>query len=330
MTATLIGCSANLFKTQYLSGRLSTMKPTDRGHLLTEQANPLSADLDALPLEKAFDLMNAEDAKIAGAVAAARESILAAIRLIADGLRRGGRLIYVGAGTSGRLGVLDAAECPPTFLVDPQMIQGVIAGGDAALRRSAEHREDDPEYGAAEIERLAVGPADTVFGIATGGTTPFVHGALGRARQRGARTVFLACVPREEVADAADVSIRVLTGPEVLSGSTRLKAGLATKMVLNMVSTLVMVQLGKVYRNLMVDVNARGCSKLTDRAIRTTMAVTRLSRDEARALLERADWHVKTAIAMHGLGVDADEARRRLAACDGQLRRILPAEPPCA
>lgn len=304
----------------------------DRGHLLTEQRNPMAAELDALSLEQAFDVMNAEDRRIAHAVAAAKTDILAAIQLIAEGMRQGGRLIYVGAGTSGRLGVLDAAECPPTFLVEPQAVQGIIAGGDAALRRSAEHREDDAEQGAAEVEGLRVGPHDTVFGIATGGTTPFVHGALARARQRRARTVFLACVPREEVADEADVSIRVLTGPEVIAGSTRLKAGLATKMVLNTVSTLVMVQLGKVYGDLMVDVNARGCAKLVDRAIRTTVAVTGLSRDAARALLERADWHVKTAIVMHRLGLDSDEARRRLNAHQGRLRRVLEAAepPPCA
>ncbi len=304
---------------------------TDRGHLLTEQPNPHSAELDALPLADAFDVMNAEDRRIAAAVAAAKDAILAAVRLVSDGLRQGGRLIYVGAGTSGRLGVLDAAECPPTFLVEPETVQGIIAGGDVALKRSAEHCEDDPTAGAAEIDRVAAGPHDTVFGIATGGTTPFVHGALRRARERGAATVFLACVPQEEVRDEADVSIRVLTGPEVISGSTRLKAGLATKMVLNVVSTLCMVQLGKVYGNLMVDVNARGCAKLTDRALRTTMAATRLTRTEAHDLLERADWHVKTAIVMHRLGVSAEQARARLAACEGHLRRVLAdtEPPPC-
>jgi N-acetylmuramic acid 6-phosphate etherase len=301
---------------------------TDRGHLLTEQPNPHSAELDALPLEDAFDLMNAEDHRIAEAVAAARGPIIAAIRLVTAGLKRGGRLIYVGAGTSGRLGVIDAAECPPTFLVDPQTVQGIIAGGDAALKRSAEHCEDDPQAGAAEIDRAGAGPNDTVFGIATGGTTPFVQGAIRRARQRGAPTVFLACVPKQEVADEADLSIRVLTGPEVISGSTRLKAGLATKMVLNLVSTLAMVQLGKVYGNLMVDVNARGCAKLTDRAIRTTMAATQTDRQQAQALLERADWQVKTAIVMHHLGVGAEEARRRLQTCEGHLRRVLEAAEP--
>jgi N-acetylmuramic acid 6-phosphate etherase len=295
----------------------------DRGHLLTEQHNPRSTELDALSPGEAFDVLNAEDGRIAGAVAAAKSQIVAAIEQIAANLARGGRLIYLGAGTSGRLGVLDAAECPPTFLSDPEMIQAIIAGGDAALRRSVEQAEDDPAAGAARMDELRVAEPDTVFGIATGGTTPFVHGALRRARQRGASTVFLACVPREQVADEADVSIRVLTGPEVLSGSTRLKAGLATKMVLNMVSTLAMVQLGKVFGNLMVDVNARGCAKLTDRAIRTAMAATGLGRAAATALLERADWHVKTALVMYRLGLDAETARRRLTAAGGHVRRVL-------
>lgn len=295
----------------------------DRGHLLTEQHNPRSADLDRLPLDQAFDLLNAEDRTIAAAVGAARGEIIAAIELVVAALRAGGHLIYVGAGTSGRLGVLDAAECPPTFLIEPDMIQGIIAGGDTALRRSVEHAEDDAAAGAAVIDAHAVAQRDVVFGIATGGTTPFVHAALARARQRGARTVFLACVPREAVTDEADVSIRVLTGPEIIAGSTRLKAGLATKMVLNAVSTLAMVQLGKVYGNLMVDVNARGCAKLRDRAIRTTAAATGLSRTEAEALLNRADWHVKTAIVMQRLNVGLDEARAALQRVNGAVRAAL-------
>ena len=295
----------------------------DRGHLLTEQHNPDSADLDALPLGEAFDVMNAEDRRIAEAVAAAKPEIVAAIELVSEGLRRGGRLIYVGAGTSGRLGVIDAAECPPTFLIEPETIQGVIAGGDAALKRSAEHAEDDPAAGAARMDELQIADNDVVLGIAAGGTTPFVHGALRRGRERGARTVFLACVRAEEVQDEADVSIRVLTGPEVVSGSTRLKAGLATKMVLNLISTLAMVRLGKVFGNLRVDVNARGCAKLTDRAVRTTMAATGLSREDSTALLEKADWHVKTAIVMHRLSIDAEQARRRLDAAGGFVRAVL-------
>lgn len=295
----------------------------DRGHLLTEQVNAASAGLDALPLDQAFDVLNAEDARIATAVAAARREIVAAIELIVPRLRSGGRLFYVGAGTSGRLGVLDAAECPPTFLSDPDMVQGVISGGDAALKRSIENAEDDPHAGAAAMDERQVGQRDVVFGIAAGGTTPFVHGALKRGSECGAATIFLACVPAEQARDHADVSIRVLTGPEAITGSTRLKAGLATKMVLNAVSTLTMVQLGKVYGNLMVDVNALGCTKLTDRAIRTTMRVTGLPRDAAQQLLERAGWHVKTAIAVHALNIEPAEARRRLAAADGQLRRVL-------
>jgi N-acetylmuramic acid 6-phosphate etherase len=297
----------------------------DRGHLLTEQSNPLSDDLDALPLEEAFDVMNAEDGRAALAVAAAKPEILAAVRLVADALRQEGRLIYVGAGTSGRLGVLDAAECPPTFLTDPQQIQAVIAGGEVALRRSVEGAEDDERAGGAEVDALKPGPCDVVFGISAGGTTPFVRGALRRARARGARTVFLACVPRDQVVDEADVSIRVLTGPEVLAGSTRLKAGLATKMVLNLVSTLALVRVGKVYRNLMVDVHARACAKLTDRAIRTLTGVTGLSRSAAADLLSQADWHVKTAIVMHGISASAADARRRLEACGGSVRCALQA-----
>lgn len=295
----------------------------DRGHLLTEQPHPLSGNLDALALDDAFDLMNGEDHRIPEAVAAAKPQIIAAIELIADAFQAGGRLIYVGTGTSGRLGVLDAAECPPTFLTAPEMILGVIAGGDAALKRSAESLEDDPERGAAAVDECGVGANDVVFGITAGGTTPYVHGALRRARERGAKTVFLACVPPEQVADEADVSIRVLTGPEVLSGSTRLKAGLATKMVLNTVSTLALARLGKVFGNLMVDVNARGCAKLTDRAIRTAMQATDLSREQAHKLLEQADWHVKVAIVMHHGNVNRAEAQRRLDACGGLVRQAL-------
>ena len=295
----------------------------DRGHLLTEQVNPASASLDALSIAGAFDVMNAEDAKIAAAVANAKPQIVAAIGLIASRLKSGGRLIYVGAGTSGRLGVLDAAECPPTFLSDPEMVQGVISGGDAALKRSIENAEDDPAAGAAAMDERGVSDRDVIFGIAAGGTTPFVHGALQRGRERNAATVFLACVPIAQAGDGADVSIRVLTGPEVITGSTRLKAGLATKMVLNLISTLTMVQLGKVYGNLMVDVNARGCSKLTDRAVRTVMRVTGLAREDAARLLERADWHVKTAIVVHALSIEPSEARRRLEAAGGFVRKVL-------
>lgn len=295
----------------------------DRGHLLTEQTHPAAGNLDRLSIGECVALLNESDRQIAAAVAGAHSEIVAAIELVTMAFRGGGRLIYVGAGTSGRLGVLDAAECPPTFLCDPEQVQGIIAGGPEALQRSVEHAEDDAERGAAEIARRSVGPQDVVFGIAAGGTTPFVHAALAEAHRRGARTVFLSCVPFEQARDDADVSIRVLTGPEVVAGSTRLKAGLATKMVLNMVTTVSMVQLGKVYRGLMVDVNARGCAKLTDRAIRITMQAAGVNRAHAVRLLQDADWHVKTAIVMHRLSLPRDLAQQRLASADGSVARAL-------
>ncbi len=295
----------------------------DRGHLLTEQIDPAYGDFAELSLEAAFDRMNAADASIAAAVAAAKNEIVAAVRCVSQALRRGGRLFYVGAGTSGRLGVLDAAECPPTFLSDPAMIQGIIAGGSAALERAVENAEDAADAGAVELERRGLNADDVVLGIAAGGTTPFVHGALRWARGRGAATIFLACVPQTEAPDEADISIRVLTGPEVLAGSTRLKAGLATKMTLNAISTLTMVRLGKVYGNLMVDVNAFGCAKLRDRAIRITMRATGVERTAAEALLDRARGHVKTAILMQRSGLERDAATRLLGECDGHLRCAL-------
>ena len=253
----------------------------DRGHLLTEQRNERSMSIDRMSIEEGFDVMNAEDATIAAAVAKARKDVVEAIKLVVEAFRRGGRLIYVGAGTSGRLGVIDASECPPTFLSDPEMVQGIIAGGRDAMFRSIEAAEDSRENGAKVMDEKNVGPNDVVFGIATGGTTPFVHGAIARAKQLGARTVFFACVPKEHFEDEADVSIRVLVGPEVITGSTRLKAGTATKLVLNSVTTLSMVQIGKVYENLMVDMNSSACNKLVDRATRIVMRVTGVDRAAA-------------------------------------------------
>ena len=189
----------------------------DRGHLLTEQRNEGSRDIDRIGIADGFDVLNEADASVAGAVAAAKAEICAAVQLVADAFRKGGRLFYVGAGTSGRLGILDASECPPTFLSDPEMVQGIIAGGREAVFRSIESAEDDPEAGGREIDARNVGSGDVVFGIATGGTTPFVHGAIRQARTRGAKTIFLACVPREEVDDVAYISIRVRTGPEVIT-----------------------------------------------------------------------------------------------------------------
>lgn len=299
----------------------------DRGHLTTEHRNPRSMRLDRLSIAEAFDLTNREDAGIAGAVAAAREDICRAVELVLRALRQGGRLIYVGAGTSGRLGVLDATECPPTFLSDPSAVQGVIAGGPQALTRSIEGAEDSPEEGAAAVDQREVGPADVVFGIATGGTTPYVHGALQRARRRGSSTVFLACVPKDQVIDTADVSIRVIVGPEVLTGSTRMKAGTATKMVLNMVTTIAMVQLGKVYENLMVDVNTRGNAKLVERGARIIQTLTGQAREQAQALLDSARGHVKTALVMHARNVDRTAAEELLAEAQGCVGRIIARSP---
>ncbi|MEM7201806.1 MAG: N-acetylmuramic acid 6-phosphate etherase [Planctomycetota bacterium] len=297
--------------------------PQRRGHLLTEQANLDAAEFDAMSLGDAFDVMAAEDAGVAAAVAGAKESICAAIELVVAALRGRGRLLYVGAGTSGRLGVLDASECPPTFCTDPERIQAAIAGGWEALRRSSEGAEDDPAGGAAAVVEREIGPGDVVVGISAGGTTLYVHGALAEAARRGARTVFLACVPREQVADAADVSIRVPTGPEVLAGSTRLKAGTATKLVLNMLSTLSMVRLGKVYGNRMVDLHATANAKLIDRGRRILEDTLGLDEARAAALFERAGGRVKIALVMHVRDLDCDAADAVLAACGGVVRDAL-------
>jgi len=295
----------------------------DRGHLLTEQSNSRSLAIDQVSIDEGFDIINREDATVAAAVAAAKPQIVAAIELVVEAFRAGGRLIYVGAGTSGRLGVIDASEIPPSFLSDPQMVQGIIAGGAKAMFRSQEGAEDDPKVGAQMMDERQVNSLDAVFGIATGGTTPFVHGALARARELGAKTIFLACIPQEQCSDQADVSIRVLTGPEVITGSTRMKAGTATKMVLNAVTTLSMVQIGKVYKNLMIDVNAYACTKLVDRALRMICQITGVGRDESSLLLERARGRVKTAIVMHQKGVSCEEAERLLAEHEGKVRSVL-------
>jgi N-acetylmuramic acid 6-phosphate etherase len=294
-----------------------------RGHLLTEQRNPRSHALDALSIAAAFDLMNAEDATIPAAVAKAKKQIVQAVRCVTEAWRRGGRLIYVGAGTSGRLGVLDAAECPPTFRSDPKMVRGVIAGGKKALWRSVEGAEDEDDAARAALALLKVNAKDVVMGIATGGTTPYVHAALAEARRRGAATVFFACVPKSQVPAACDIDIRVLVGPEVLSGSTRLKSGTATKLVLNMITTLGMVQLGKTYGNLMIDLNSYACRKLADRATRVVSMTTGLSYDAAAGLLKSAHGRAKTAIAMHQLGTSFAKATAILNRHGGCIRKAL-------
>ena len=290
---------------------------------LTEQRNPRSAAIDRLSSLELVDLVNAEDRTVAEAVGEERVAIARAIDLVVDAFRAGGRLIYVGAGTSGRLGVLDAAEMPPTFGFDPSMVVGIIAGGHQALVRSQEGAEDDSEDGAAAVEGLEVGPDDFVLGIATSGTTPFVHGALARARALGAHTGFLLCTPPwPALLDEHDVVIAPLVGPEVVTGSTRMKAGTATKMILNIITTGAMIRIGKVFGNLMVDLQVT-CEKLQDRGERILMETLGVDRTRASDLLAAADGRVKTALVVGGRGVTPNEARELLDVADGVLARVL-------
>lgn len=290
---------------------------------LTEQSNPRTKEIDlASPLE-IVDLINAEDRSVPEAVRAQREEIAQAIEIAVECFRRGGRLVYVGAGTSGRLGVLDATECPPTFGTDPEMVRGIIAGGHAALVRSQEGAEDRAEDGAAAVEDANVGADDFVLGIATSSTTPYVRGALARAVELGARTGFLCCTePGEEMRELVDVCVVPLVGPEVIAGSTRMKAATATKLVLNTITTGAMIRLGKVYGNLMVDLQAIS-EKLVDRSQRIVMAVSGRSREEALRLLRAAGGSVKVAIVMERADVSRELAELYLAEGDGFVRRAL-------
>jgi N-acetylmuramic acid 6-phosphate etherase len=279
--------------------------------------------IDQLSTLEIVDLINAEDRMVAAAVGEERQEIARAIELVVDCLQRGGRLFYVGAGTSGRLGVLDASEMPPTYRTDPEMVQGIIAGGPAALVRAQEGAEDHPEDGAAAIDERRVREKDFVLGIATSGTTPYVHGALKRAKELGARTGFLLCThPSEQILASNDVVIAPLVGPEVITGSTRMKAGTATKIVLNTISTAAMVKTGRVYGNLMVDLQVT-CQKLQDRGERILMDTLGVPRDEATRLLEASGGHVKTAIVMSRLSLNAKEARQRLESMGGSIADVV-------
>ena len=293
-----------------------------RGHLLTEQANPRSTDLDTLSTTNLVELFCEEDRRPQEAVAAAAPALTAAVEAIADRLRRGGRLFYLGAGTSGRLGVLDAAECPPTFCSDPELVQGVLAGGAPALLRSSEGLEDLLDAGREDLQARGFTAADALVGIAAGGTTPYVRGGLEFARGLGALAIAMACVPADQVPMPCDIDIRLLTGPELLTGSTRLKAGTATKMALNILSTGVMVRLGKVYGNRMVDVAVTN-AKLEDRALRILEDLAGVSRDQGRDLLTASGGSVKLALLMAQRGLSAAAGRERLEACGGQLRQAL-------
>jgi N-acetylmuramic acid 6-phosphate etherase len=293
----------------------------------TEQRNKRTERIDTASSLEIVDLMNAEDATVATTVRGTREQIARAIDLVVEAFRNGGRLIYIGAGTSGRLGVLDAAECPPTFSVPPTLVTGVIAGGYGALVKSVEGAEDDINAGMATMDTAGVTRNDVVLGIAASGTTPYVRGALGRAQTIGARTIFFTCsTPPRVLAETCDVVINPVVGPEVLTGSTRLKAGTATKLVLNTLTTGAMIRMGKAYGNLMVDLKALS-TKLVDRGQRIVMECTGVSRDEARSAIERAEGSVKLAIVMVRRGVSAAEAQRLLEAANGFVRPVV-GDPP--
>ncbi|MFN7899792.1 MAG: N-acetylmuramic acid 6-phosphate etherase [Synechococcaceae cyanobacterium] len=294
----------------------------DRGHLLTEQAHPASAELDSLTTPALVELFCENDLEPQRAVAEAATALAAAIDAISARLARGGRRFYLGAGTSGRLGVLDAAECPPTFCTPPELVQGVLAGGAPALLRSSEGLEDRREAGRQDLEARGFTTADALVGIAAGGTTPYVLGGLDHARGLGALAIAMACVPTEQAAMPCDIDIRLLTGPELLTGSTRLKAGTATKMALNILSTGVMVRLGKVHGNRMVDVAVTN-AKLEDRALRILRDLADVPREDAAALLDQAGGSVKQALLMAITGLNAPEAQGILSNHGPSLRRAL-------
>ncbi len=293
--------------------------------LTTEGVHPDSGELDRLSVGRILELMSREDHKVAPAVRSVLPQIEEAVDKVIESFQRGGRLIYIGAGTSGRLGIIDAAECPPTFGSDPRQVIGLIAGGGEAVFLSQEGAEDDAEGGARDLRDIALKPEDTVVGIATSSRTPYVLGALRFARRVGAATVFICCNPAqatERGRDAADVIIAPVLGPEIIMGSTRLKAGTATKMILNMISTAAFVRSGKVYRGMMVDLQAWS-EKLKARSRRVLMLATGLDYDRAGDFLRRADGRVKTAIVMALCGVDRENAEALLEDADGFVRKAV-------
>jgi len=291
-------------------------------NLLTEQLNPASAHLDALPTEDALRIVNAEDAKVAGAVEREIPAIARAVDAIVAAIERGGRLFYIGAGTSGRLGVLDASEIPPTFSAPPTMVQGIVAGGDAALSRATETTEDDPAIGVRDLQARGFTASDVLVGIAASGRTPYVLGAVAEARRLGAVTVGISCTPDSELSRVVDIAITPLVGPEVVAGSTRMKAGTAQKLVLNMLSTGACVRLGFVYGNLMVNVQPKN-AKLVDRARRIVALAAGVSYRRAGELLAQSGSSVRTAIVMAKAGVGREEAEERLAAAGGRVSKAL-------
>jgi N-acetylmuramic acid 6-phosphate etherase len=290
--------------------------------LLTEQPNPASAEIDTLPTEQALRIINAEDQKVAAAVEREIPAIARAVDAIVAALAKGGRLFYLGAGTSGRLGVLDASEIPPTFNVPPAMVQGIMAGGEAALSRATETTEDDPAIGVRDLRARGFTAQDVLTGIAASGRTPYVLGAVAEARRLGAVTIGICCVPDAELSRAVDIAIAPLVGPEIVAGSTRMKAGTAQKLVLNMLSTGTFIRLGYVYGNLMVNVQPRN-EKLMDRARRIIALTADVSPERAGELLAASGGSVRTAIVMGKSGAGRQDAERWLAAAGGSIRRAL-------
>lgn len=295
----------------------------DRLNMITESINENSIDIDKISIEGALHLMNEEDKKVAFAVEKALPQIAKAIELTVSAINRGGRLIYIGSGTSGRLGVLDASECPPTFNTDPEMVKGIIAGGDTALRKALEGVEDNEEEAVSYLKQERLSNSDVLIGISASGSTPYVLGALKYGRIIGASTVGIACNPESPMADLSDVMIEVIVGPEIISGSTRLKAGTAQKMVLNMISTITMVQLGKTYMNLMVDLQASNV-KLRNRALNILKKVTSVKDEgEALRLLEHTGWSVKEAIVMEKTKLPAKKAKQYLKNSGGRVSKAI-------
>jgi N-acetylmuramic acid 6-phosphate etherase len=298
--------------------------------LITEQRNPASMDIDACSIAEILTIINKEDKKVAQAIEAQIPHIAKAVEIIVDGFKNGGRLVYVGAGTSGRLGVLDAVECPPTFGTKPEMIQGLIAGGAQAMFRAQEGAEDKEENGARDIDKIKIGKNDTVCGIAASLRTPYVIGAVKQAKKRGARTVYVTTNPRtvfdlqefNDLRSALDVAICPEVGPEVIMGSTRMKSGTAQKLVLNMMTTAAMIRMGKVFENMMIDLQMTNM-KLRERAKRIVMLIAGVSYEEANECLIKSDFHVKSSLVMLKAGVTFEEAQARLKKANGFVRKAI-------
>lgn len=294
----------------------------DLNKMSTEQSNESTRDLDVLSIYDALKIINDEDQKVPQAVKEVIPQIEKAVKVVIEAFNNGGRLIYIGAGTSGRLGVLDAVECPPTFGTPPEMVVGLIAGGDGAFLKAVEGAEDSEEMGVHDLKSIGLKSKDVVVGIAASGRTPYVIAALNYSREIGTKTIGISCNKDSEVGAAADIPIEIIVGPEVLTGSTRLKAGTAQKMVLNMISTISMVGIGKVYKNLMVDVQPTN-KKLETRSVNIIMAATDVNREMAKKVLEESGKDVKLAITMILLNCDVVEARERLDLAKGHIRKIL-------